>query len=280
VRGIIPVTSIRLDTAIGFFDRADTTASNPMGLETSGQTAVLMPSATYKFTPNLMGIWRWGFVANSPPAVSGLNNAISISNMAIGAMYGVKLPASFRLGLFLAMTIPIGTGGYGSLKTGVGDPNTTEATKSAVLDREGMDNVMFAVNDVSAVFGIDAAYVGHGLTVQLEFTLLQLMRVKNEFFQADQFRTNSTAGLHLGYFATRWLSVGAELRYQRFLSDPAAVLAGTQSRDNLSIAVGPRFHFKTARGWFRPSLAYAPGLAGDLKSNHYHVLLVDLPCLF
>lgn len=280
LRGIVPVTVVRLDTSIGFFDRVNTVASNPKGLDTTGQTAVLMPSAGYKFTPNLMGTFRWGFIANSPPEVSGLSNAVSVSNMAMGVMYGIKLPAGFRIGLALNVTVPIGTGGYGDVKTGAGDPNTTEATKSAVLDREGMDNVMFAVNDFSVVPGIDLAYVGHRLTVQVEMTLMELMRVKNENYQADQFRTNSTYTLHVGYYATKWLSLAVELRYQRFLSNPAAVVADTQSRDNFSLALGPRFHIKTSHGWFRPSIAYAPGLAGDLANNKYHVLLVDFPFMF
>lgn len=280
LRGIVPVTVVRLDTAIGFFDRVNTVASNPKGLDTTGQTAVLMPSAGYKFTPNLMGTWRWGFIANSPPEVSGLSNAISVSNMAIGVMYGIKLPAGFRIGLALTATIPIGTGGYGDVKTGAGDPNTTEATKAAVLAREGMDNVMFAVNDFSVVPGLDFAYVGHRLTVQVEITFMELMRVKNENYQADQLRTNSTYALHLGYYVTKWLSLATELRYQRFLSNPAAVVAGTQSRDNFSLALGPRFHIKTSHGWFRPSIAYAPGLAGDLANNKYHILIVDFPFMF
>jgi hypothetical protein len=287
MRPIIPVTALRLDTAIAFYDYASRPGfTNPMGLGSSGQTAAIMPTALYKFTPNLAGLLRWGIIANSPPEVSGLSNAVSVTNILAGALYGIKLPAGLRLGLFFGMTLPIGTGGFGNVKAGTGDPNSTEATNAGVYARSGMDNVLFAVNDFSLVGGLGFAYVGHRLTAQLDLTILQLMRVKNEGTQADKFRTNSTWALHVGYFFTGWLSAAVELRYQRFLSDPAAVVADEASaaplgrRDTLSLALGPRFHVKASRGWFRPSIAYAPGLSGFMATSSYHVLIVDLPYIF
>jgi len=268
LRPVIPVNVFRLDNAIAFYRRSDT----------AGYTVALMPLLGYKFSANFMGLVRWGLVGNSP-ADANLSGAVSVANPLLGGIYGVKLPASFRLAFFLGVTVPIGTGGYGDAKTGAGDPNVAAATQAGLLARSAMDNVLFAVNDVSVVPGFDLAYVGHRLTFQAEVTLLQLMRVKNEATQPDAFRTNSTFGLHVGCYATGWLSLAAELRYQRWLSTPVAVENDTTGvlRHNLSLALGPRFHVKTGRGWFRPSIAYAVGLLGVMSRDSYHLILLDFP---
>jgi hypothetical protein len=267
----MPVNVIRLDTSIAFYNRSDT----------EGYTVALMPIFGYKFTPNFMGMVRWGLIGNSPPDAN-VTGAVSVTNPMLAGIYGLPLPKGFRIAFFLGVTVPIGTGGYGDPKTGAGDPNVTAATQAGLLARSAMDNVLFAVNDVSVVPGLDLAYVGHRLTVQIELTLLQLMRVKNEGTQPDQFRTNSTLGLHVGYYATSWLSLAAELRYQRWLSTPAAVANDPTGvlRENLSLAAGPRFHVQTQRGWFHPSVAYAVGLNGVMARDSYHLLLIDLPYTF
>ena len=91
---------------------------------------------------------------------------------------------------------------------------------------------MFAVNYFTAIVGGDVAYVDHKLTVQLEATLFQLMRVRGDNAAAgtDSARTNSTVGLHAGYFIIPMLSLGGELRYQRWLSTPTTLDDGQQGQ--------------------------------------------------
>ena len=90
-----------------------------------------------------------------------------------------------------------------------------------------MDNAMFLVNDFAVFPGVDFAYVSHGFTAQVEATLFQLWRVKGDKGPTpknpDSSKTNLTMGLHIGYFFIPQLSVGAEIRHQRFLSTPLAV---------------------------------------------------------
>lgn len=259
LRPIIPVTVLRLDTVVASYRVNDST----------GVTAAIMPLLGYRFTPNFMGVARWGLIGNSAPdGTSG----VSVSNIALGGIWGLKLPASLRLGFFLGATVPIGTGGAKAA-----DPLTAAANSAGLYARSALDNAMFAVNDFTLFPGVDFAYVGHGLTVQVEATLLLLFRVKNEAVQTDAFRTNFTAGLHVGYFATKWLSLSTELRYQRWLSTPDAVAQDASLRDNLSLALGPRFHTKLGRGFLRPGIAYNVGLAGRLSSNSYHMVLIDIP---
>ena len=144
-----------------------------------------------------------------------------------------------------------------------------------------MDNAMFAVNDLTVFPGIDLAYLRGGFTVQGEVTVLQLTRVRGEAVQPDASRTNLTSGLHAGYFLTPWLSVGAELRYQRWLSTPASVAADPSVRDNLSAAAGPRLHLKVSRALtLRPGLSYATGLDAPMRAQSFQVVQLDVPVLF
>lgn len=90
--------------------------------------------------------------------------------------------------------------------------------------------------------------MNHGFTAQAEATLLQLLRVRDSGIPAnDSARTNLTAGLHLGYFFIPQLSMGAELRHQRWLSTPTPIkVAEDTLRDTSAVAIGLRAHFKVS----------------------------------
>jgi hypothetical protein len=147
-----------------------------------------------------------------------------------------------------------------------------------------MDNALFAVNDFTVIPGVDVAYVTRGFTVQAEATLFQLTRVRGAAAQPESSKTNFTAGLHAGWFATDMLSIGAELRYQRWLNAPIAVdkdPTGTLV-DNVSFAIGPRMHFPIGEStWIRPGVAFSRAtdkpLAGAANED---VVQVDVPVIF
>jgi hypothetical protein len=90
--------------------------------------------------------------------------------------------------------------------------------------------------------------------------------------------------LHVGYFLLPTLSVGGELRYQRWLSTPTTPTgAGIASAnmDTVTMAVGPRAHFPFGKGmWFRPGLSYSRGLDAPLKDSAYNMVQIDLPISF
>lgn len=127
----------------------------------------------------------------------------------VGLVYGRRI-RSTRCAAFLGGAIPIGSGS--------GDaPNaSTSLANPAGRDaRSRMDNAMFAVNYLAAGVGGDLAYIDHGLTVQAEATVLQLLRVHGTDAagqSTDAARTNSMLGLHVGCFIFGQLSVGGELR--------------------------------------------------------------------
>ena len=231
-----------------------------------------------KVTPTLAPLLRVGVVYNAPATGS---SGTTFANPVVGAIWAPKLDAlgkDLRLSTVLAAALPLGMGG--------GDtPDASEAAsnKAAIGARTALDNAMFAVNDLVLLPGADLAYVKGGFTVQVEVTLLELIRMRGSKVQKDEARTNFTSGLHLGYFVVPELSFGGELRYQRWLSTPAAVAADKTgaSRDNLSAALGARFHIAVAdKVWLRPGVAYVRGLDDPLDAQGYQIIQLDVPLIF
>jgi hypothetical protein len=212
-------------------------------------------------------------VQNSPPTG---NAALSVVNPVVGGVYAMKPIPELRLAFFLGVALPLGQGGGNSP-----NPDRAAATRSGVLARSAMDNAMFAVNDLVVIPGIGAAWVAGGFTLQLEVTVLQLTRVRGDEVQPDASRTNFTTGMHVGYFLLPELSLGAELRHQRWLSTPAAVEKDASLRDTTTFAVGPRVHLQLAEKlWLRPGIAYARGIDPPMTTSNYNIVQVDVPMVF
>jgi hypothetical protein len=148
---------------------------------------------------------------------------------------------------------------------------------------------MFAVDYFTAIAGLDAAYVDHRFTVQAEATLFQLFRTRGAGTApaTDDTRTNSTLGVHAGYFVLPQLSLGGELRYQRWLTTPTQIVnmktvpIPNANLDTTTVAIGPRGHFALGHGmFFRPGISYARGLDKPLTASSYNMVQVDLPVVF
>lgn len=277
LRPVTAGTVIRSDSSFAGYEDA---GSHP------GTTSVTTLLASYKIPgtggvgSGLAPMLRLGFVNDSPPAGAG---GLTFMNPLVGATYALKLPEGFRISFFFAVTVPIGGGG--------GDtpaPGNANSRAKGIFARASMDNAMFAVNDFTLIPGLDLAYVGHGFTFQAEVTLLELLRVRGDKVQAEASKTNLTTGVHLGYFFTDTLSFGADLRYQLWLSAPAAVeklRASTNDAvmDNASVAVGPRVHIKVGEAsWIRPGLSYGRGLdkPTGLAGSNYQFVQLDVPFQF
>lgn len=257
LRGAGPANIVRADAVLAFHNAGFTEAS--------------MLFASYRVSPTLAPFVRLGYVAQ---ALTGQPTAHAIVNPALGATYGIAVPRDFRLSLFFGFTLPIGMGG------GNVAPSALAVPLAGLLARSAMDNAMFAVNDFTIFPGIDLAWVAHGFTVQIETTLLMLTRVRGERTQADEMKANLTAGLHVGYFLSSWWSVGAELRHQRWLTTPAAVVTNPSARDNTTFAVGTRFHVPVAGVVLRPGVAYTRGLDAPMTTANYNIVLFDLPVFY
>ncbi len=269
LRPALPGNAVRLDTSLAFYEDPKT--------HDAGTTTTPFLLFSYKVTDSFAPLIRIGAVQNSPPAGDG-SSAFGLLNPAVGGTYGFKPIPSLRIGLFLGVTIPVGLGG--------GDhPNAASALARSVglYARSAMDNAMFAVNDLTIFPGVDVAYVAGGFTAQAEATLLQLTRVRGADSQPDAHRTNFTAGVHVGYFIIPMLSLGAELRHQRWLSTPKAVAADKTGtlRDNTTVAFGPRMHFEVAPGkWLHPGISLTLPLDDPMKKNSYKIVQLDIPFSF
>ncbi len=251
------ITGVRSDTSIAAYEDAS---------KKSTHAVASLLTVIYKVTPEFAPFLRLAAVAT--PKGGGM------ANPAFGGTYLYKLNSALRLAGFLGVALPAGEGGGNDVAPGVGN-----AVRTGVLARSAMDNALFAINDTTLFPGVDLAYVDHGLTVQVEATVLFLMRSRGDEVQKDRSKVNFTSGLHVGYFVLPWLSAGAELRYQRWLSTPVAVGADKTGalRDNLSFAVGPRFHFKLGEStWLRPGASYARGLDQPMAGAKYSIAQLDL----
>ncbi len=257
------VSVVRSDTSVALF--------SPEGVGDS-TTVASMLLASYKITPNFSPLVRVGYVHNSPGTG---DSGAALVNPVLGAIYSHNLSEELRLGFFLGVTLPVGQGGGNTP-----EPASAAAARAGIPARSAMDNAMFAVNDFTVFPGVGLSYVAGGFTAQVEATVLQLTRVRGEAVQVDKSRTNFTSGLHLGYFLIPAVSVGAELRYQRWLSTPSTVTS-EELRDNLTAAVGPRFHFKLSDTVVvRPGLSYSFALDAPMKRSDYSIFQLDVPVLF
>jgi hypothetical protein len=270
-----PVTignAVRIESAAAGFNDA------PNGNLNASYTTML--TASYQVTRQWAPMLRLGFVGNDGPGAA--LDGSSFVNPVVGATYArsvgnVDGKGSTRLALFGAATIPVGTGG--------GDaPNLAAAkTNAESMVARPADQAMFAVNYTTAIVGGDVAYVNHGFTAQGEVTLQQSVRVRgsNSASAADAFRTNSSVGLHVGYFVGSHFSVGADLLYQRWLSHPTAL-----NTDTLTFAGGPRLHFKVGKqGGIHPGLSFVRGFDrrgfdAPLVTAQPTALQIDIPVMF
>jgi hypothetical protein len=262
LRPVAAVNVVRLDTAIAMYEDAAGAAGN---------TQASLFLASYKLGPSLAPFVRLAVVHDAP---AGRDGATAVTNPALGVIYARPL-GQLKSAYTLGLALPIGMGGGDDP-----DPATAAASASGVLARSSLDNAMFAVNDLVIFPGAAVAWVERGLTVQVEVTVFELIRLRGKGVQPDSSKTNLTTGLHVGYFVVPGLSLAAELRHQRWLTSPAFVDADGSRRETTTVALGARGHLEVAGTWFRPALAYARGLDDPMASLHYHVVQLDLPFYF
>ena len=257
---------MRLDETMAFYENPASGAN--------GSSYLTGLTATYKLNPRVVPVFRAVFVDNHAPASGKDPSGSGFANPLLGVNYLRPLKNGWRWTGFLASTIPVGSGGGSSP-----DPAAAAAMGAAIPARSAMDNALFAVNYWTLIGGLGAARVTPGLTLQAEATVLQLTRARGPASQ-DAARTNLTLGLHAGRFFSKRISLGGELRLQRWMTDAAPVRANPRARETLTAAFGPRFHVKAGRHWIRPGLSYTRSLDDPLRGQGYGMVQVDVPISF
>jgi hypothetical protein len=275
LRPVIAASAVRSDTSFASYQNA---------LAQSGFAVVSELSATYRIpgtgtapATGLVPLVKLAVINDSPPGTA--TGGFAFVNPLVGAAYALAFGSGFRASASLCFTVPVGMGGGNTPDKGALDARTV-----GPVVRADMDNVLFAVNDFGVLPQIDVAYVGQGLTTQVEATLGQLQRVRGAEQDPDASKTVFTTGIHVGYFLVDALSIGGELRYQRWIVAPSSVKThkpGT-SVDMLSTGVGPRLHFKLAPGvWTHPGIAYTRGFDHPMTSPaNDNVIQLDVPVVF
>lgn len=258
LRPAIPGNVARLEDTLAFHD--------------GGTTNVTMGLVSYKVHSSVALLARWGFV-NDFPEIG--NSRGGVSNPLVGAVWGFSPVPEWKIAAALMATIPVGSGGGNTP-----DLENAAAVRAGIYNRSSMDNALFATNDFTVIPGIDVAYVKGGFTFQAEATLLQLTRVRGDQVQPDSSKTNFTSGLFAGYFIIPELSLGAELRYQRWLSTPVAVSLNSDLRDVMTGAFGVRGHFKVASVVLRPGVSLSGAFLGVPAKQNYLIGQFDLPVSF
>jgi hypothetical protein len=267
LRPAVPASVVRLDETLAFY-RDPASGS-------SGASYLTGLVATWRASPRWVPVFRQIFVHNAAPSGGTDLSGSGLSNPLVGVSHLRPFGRGFRLSVFAATTIPVGSGGGDRP-----DPGAAAAMSAAIPARSAMDNALFATNYWTLVAGLGIARITPGLTLQAEATLLQLTRVRGPSTQ-DESRTNFTAGLHVGHFFSPRLSLGGELRIQRWLSDAAPVRRDPAAREQLTFGVGPRFHFRIAgRYWLRPGLSYSRAFDDPMKKKGYDILQLDVPFAF
>ena len=260
LRPAIVPTVVRLDAAV-----VDT--------KTGGVLASTF-TAGAQVAPNLGVYVRGAFVRVSPDAG---NSATGIANPSVFALYGLKMPSGWKSNVFAGLALPLGQGGGNKP-----DVRRSLAVGSGVYARQAMDNALFAVNFATPMVGAGVARVANGLTVQIEGTVLQLIRARGEDVEKDSTRTNFTTGVHVGYAVIDpLLVVSTEAHYQRWLSTPAAVTADGNRREQATVGLGLRSNLVLSGSiTARPGIGYFLPVDAPMTKGEYRSIVIDLPVTF
>ena len=267
LRPAIPASVVRLDETMAFY-------RDPVSVA-SGASYLTGLIVTWKASPNWVPVFRQVFVHNDAPSGGRDVSGSGFSNPLLGVSHLRPFGRGWRFSGFLATAIPIGSGGGDSP-----DQGAAAAMAAAIPARSAMDNALFAVNYWTVIGGLGLARLTSGLTLQAEATVLQLTRARGPDTQ-DGGRTNLTAGLHAGHFFSPRVSVGAEVRLQRWMTNAAPVRKDEAAREQLTFGIGPRFHFKVAgKHWLRPGLSYTRALDDPMAQKGYDIVQIDVPFAF
>jgi hypothetical protein len=258
---------VQADSAVAAF-------RDPQGNVDIAETTAL--SASYQLTDRWAPTIRLGFVGNNAPGAA--LDGTSVGNPIAGATYTRSMDTQ-RFALCAAVAIPIGSGG------GNEPDSRADRTNAASITARPADEAMFEVDYATVIAGADLAYVKHGFTAQAEATLLQSFRVRGDRTAAgaDALRTRATIGGHVGMFLGRYVSLGADLQYRRWLSQPTMLDEGPAT---LTAAIGARVHFQIGNASIHPGLSYTRGfdglaLHGPMNiTKQTNALGITIPVLF
>ena len=207
---------------------------------------------------------------------NGERNRSGFVNPSLGFALALPLGAAFRFAASTSMGLPLATGGGDGT-----DADGVFLQRQGALARSAMDNNSFAANDLGFPTGLSLAFVRHGITAQIDGTIIPSGRVRGTGSENDAAKVNSTFGFFLGYLVIPEISFGFELRYQYYLLPPSIVLQDPSARDNLTAGIGGRIEIELSDSTrVRPGICVSTGLTGYVEQQSFRMVEIDLPISF
>ena len=169
------------------------------------------------------------------------------------------------------------------------DAAASGANAAGIAARSAMDNAMFGVNYLTVIPGVDFAYIDYKLTVQVETTLLELLRVKGSDATAILARRRPD---QLDGGRARGILRPADALPRRRAPLPALAVDADAHRDGHQVGHphGQHGHRQLRRrpalplqgrpDLARPGISYAQVVDCPFSDSHYKVVQIDVPFVF
>ncbi len=229
-------------------------------------TLLMVLSAAYEWTHWLSTFARVGWAHNAP---SNEASGSAFANPAAGVSSQIELGKHVKVGGLAGITVPVGSGAGNT-------PNT--AALKAWTNSVDWGGAMFAVDHVDVFGGLRASYTASRLTLQIESTVHQLVRVRGEASDpigdaATVTGSQATALVALPHD----VSVSTGLAETRFWNTPKCIQDSAESRRDYFVVAGVSLELKLAKGVaFTPGVLYARALDLPLTRETFQVIEVDL----
>ncbi len=242
---------------------------------TSGATYVTTLITSYKVSDNLALILRGAWVKNSAPEGGPDPRGSAWSNGVIGANYSRTFGTCWRWTGFLGSNIPWGSGGGDSPQTRrrcgpPGGQRRAVADGGLALRRQLLDRDRGGRPDLR-VAGRVPSVRGDVLSADAR------ARTRHRGLLEDQLhRRGARRSLLLAGLLFREPSSGSNAGCPPL----APVRADPAARQQLTFGIGPRFHFKVGKSWFRPGVSYSRALDDPMARKGYDIVQLDLPIAF
>ena len=222
----------------------------------NGQAFVFMAQVAYDFNAHLRAFLRYGLVDNFAP---GRAHAASVSNLTLGASYGIDALHYLRLAAEGGLILPIGTGGGTDPALGVAIANARA---------RALHPTMFDPNFMTT-------YIGGVFSTQHTRIVGRLETFFDPSFKVndapdDKGKTRLRIAAHGGYRVLPWLEPFLEVRYFRFLSTNAAIEADSKLADNLFGGLG----VAALLGPLRAQVVYLRALDPPLTRIDFNVFAI------
>jgi hypothetical protein len=228
-------------------------------------TLITILSGSYQWTPAFSTFARVGAVHNTSRDEA---SATGLANPALGASLQFDLGEHFKVGGLSGATIPIGSGGGNA---------PAPAALRAWTNSVDWGGAMFAVNHVDVFNGVRGAFAYDRLTVALESTLHELIRVRGEATDPIGAAATVTSTMAtVSYAVHPKLTLSSALAETRFWNTPPYILESPDSRTDYFFIAGVSTSVKLGALEIDPGLLYARALDLPLSSQKFQVLELDL----